>query len=261
MNCAWTGVRLVDLLSHVFGSQLADLSLEQRRSKHVAFACRSVATQDDDWYGSSIVLERALHRDADVLLAFQQNHLPLTPEHGSPVRLIVPGIAGARSVKWLDSITIQDHECQNFYMQRDYKILPPQAEDTEQAKEWWDKVEPLMEMPVNSVVVADQTMERDAEGLVEVGGYALPGGDGGPVVKVEVRVDDGEWVEVQTLQQGGGKWAWVLWRWKGEVESGKHTIWSRATDYAGHRQDCERSEWNLRGIAYNGYGEAEVEVV
>lgn len=295
MNCTWTGISITTLLSHILGSDITHFPRTQLEGKHLVFSCRSVPAQDDTWYGSSIPLPRALDSQSDILIAYAQNGLPLTPEFGFPVRVVVPGIAGARSVKWLDGITIQDTECANFYQQRDYKILPPEVVDGAGAEGWWGRVDALMDMPINSVVFvldgAAATEEDgdeegdgpvrvtcDAEGMVAVHGYALPGGAGGPVIKVEIRIDEGgEWMDAGILRDnddddeqkqegasGGGdnnKWSWVLWGWKGKIDAGRHTIWSRATDRVGNRQDSERSVWNLRGVAYNGYGEVEVDVL
>ncbi|KAI4154113.1 MAG: hypothetical protein LQ340_001890 [Diploschistes diacapsis] len=259
MNCTWTGPRLCDVLTK------AGVNESKDRKLHVAFACHKQGVQKDSWYGGSIPLSRALRRDADVILALKQNGEPLTPEHGHPVRVIAPGVTGARLVKWLDEITVQEGESENFYQRRDYKVLPPEAVDQEAAKTFWDRTPSLMDLPINSAVgkpVTGDRVARDGEGMVEVRGYALPGGEDGPVVKVEVRVDRGEWQEAQ-LERGveGGKWSWVLWKWRGVVEPGKRTIWSRARDKGGNMQDSERSQWNLRGVAYNGYGEAVIDVV
>ena len=260
MNCTWTGPRLCDVLAH------AGIDHSHNLDKlHVAFACHQTETQNDTYYGGSIPLSRAMRRDADVILALNQNGETLTPERGFPVRVIAPGIAGARLVKWLDEISVQERESQNFYQQRDYKVLPKEATDKQAAEKYWDVTPSLLDMPINSVVAGPangKTARRDEHGMIEARGYALPGGEDGPVVGVEVRIDDGEWQEAQ-LERGedGSKWSWSLWRWKGRVEPGKRTIWSRARDRGGNMQDSERSEWNLRGVAYNGYGEAVVDVV
>ena len=258
MNCTWSGPRLCDVLTQAGVPK-------NRRDLHVAFACYQSDTQDDTFYGSSIPLERAMRQDADVLLALKQNGERLTPEHGFPVRVVTPGIAGARGVKWLDEITVQEGESQNFYQQRDYKVLPKEATDRESAKRFWDCTPSIMDLPINSAVAQPATgdvVRRDENGMIEARGYALPEGEDGPVTKVEVRIDEGEWLEAQLQREmDASKWSWSLWRWKGVVKPGKRTIWSRATDKGGNKQTCERSEWNLRGVAYNGYGEAVVEVV
>lgn len=201
------------------------------------------------------------------------NEGPLTPNHGYPVRIVTPGIAGARSVKWLDRITVQSVESANFYQQHDYKILPPEVDSPEKAKDFWHRVPAIQDMPVNSVIgmpTNGATVRRDEDGKIEVRGYALPSGTGGPVVKVEVSVDGGKaWQDAQILgrndmiEDGTSlKWAWCLWHAKLEAGKGKgKRILSRATDKAGNVQE-ERSQWNLRGCAYNGYGEVkDVEIV
>lgn len=191
------------------------------------------------------------------------NNAPLTPNHGHPVRIVTPGIAGARSVKWLDRITVQGVESANFYQQHDYKILPPDIDTPEKASAAvWDAVPAIQDMPINSVIgvpASGARVVRDGEGLVEVRGYALPGGAAGPVVRVEVSADGGgSWREAEILGEGKGlRWAWCLWRVKVGVEKGEgRRLLSRATDRGGNVQE-ERSEWNLRGCAYNGYGEVK----
>lgn len=259
MNCQWTGPLLGDVLKKA--------GVASKEAKHVAFACHVSAVQEDSYYGGSIPLDRALRPEADVILALKQNGELLTPEHGFPVRIVVPGIAGARSVKWLDEIRVSEEESTNFYQKHDYKILPKEAVDKEAAKEFWDTTPALMDMPVNSVVAwpeEDVQVQRDENGQIEAKGYALPAGEDGPVVKVEVRIDNGPWqeAEIDRCGENAGKWCWCLWRWKGFVKPGKkRTIWSRATDQGGNMQESERSEWNLRGVAYNGYGEAVINVV
>jgi sulfite oxidase len=260
MNCKWTGPLLVDVLKK------AGVKLEEEKWKdaHVAFACYQTETQDDKFYGASIPLARAMNVESSILLALDMNDKPLPPNHGAPVRVVTPGIAGARSVKWLDKITVQACESESHYQQHDYKILPPEADTKEKAEEWWGKVGALQDMPVNSVIgvpASDSKVQRNADGTIEIKGYALPSGADGPIVKVEVSPDGGKtWSDAELIRDYEGddaelKWAWCLWKAKVKVEKGKHDkIYSRATDKSGHTQK-ETCVWNFRGVGYNGYGE------
>lgn len=274
MNCRWKGPRLRDVLL------LAGVELNHRgeRSwKHVAFACYQTETQEDGWYGSSIDLERAMSDDEEVILALevgrsstshfgenlinadQRNGKALTPNNGAPVRVVVPGVAGARSVKWLDRITIQSTESSNFYQQHDYKILPEKVSNKHEAQDYWDKIPALQEMPVNSIIAtpeSETTVTLDNDGMIEVTGYALPQGSQGPVLKVEVSGDEQKnWIEAEFVGERT-KFSWAIWhaRVKMEKGSGKR-VYSRAIDAGGNKQEAN-PVWNLRGVAYNGYGEA-----
>lgn len=184
----------------------------------------------------------------------------LLPEkHGYPVRVIVPGVIGARSVKWVDRITVADQESPCYYQRHDYKILPANAINFESANKYWDETPAMLDMPINSSVatpVSDSTVSLDANGSIEVKGYAVPHGDQGPVVRVQVSGDEGKsWVDAEI--DGGreaGKWSWVLWKAQVKMQKGKQRkIFTKATDKGGNTQIDERSTWNLRGIAYNGY--------
>lgn len=258
MNCKWRGPLLKDVLERA-NITLAD---KERESAHVAFACYATPCQEDTWYGASIPLSRAMDSAAEVVLALEMNDQPLSVAHGYPVRIITPGIAGARAVKWLDGITVQREESENHYMKFDYKILPEQAVDAETAKQFWHVVPPVQEMPVNSVIARPKrssTVRRDADGMVEIEGYALPSGDGGPVVRVEVSGDGGAtWTDVEMKKHDGdSKWSWKLWKARVSIEAGLgRAVYSRASDASGNTQP-KVSQWNLRGVCYNGYGEAE----
>ena len=190
------------------------------------------------------------------------NGKTLSVNHGYPVRVVAPGIAGARSVKWLDRVTAQLEESKNFYQTHDYKILPPDATDQESASKYWGITPAIQEMPVNSAIAVPQsgeTVRLSPKGTTEIKGYALPSGDGGPVAKVEVSVDDGEtWVDAEIVDgpEGRSKWAWVLWKATVKLErGGRRRFLSRATDVVGQTQ-CAQPQWNLRGVCYNGYGES-----
>jgi len=233
--------------------------------------------QDDGYYGSSISLSRCLDPSMKVILALEMNGRPLNVNHGFPVRVVMPGIAGARWTKWLDRVTVQRQESSNYYQQRDYKILPPHVETKEQALATWHLMPALQQMPINSVITSPESgstfsLDKLRSGL-EIAGYALPQADDGPVVRVEVSMDQGKnWypAEVvfpscQDISSTEGKekyrWAWSIWKYRMPVEQVRTItkatkIWSRAIDAAGNLQD-NQVQWNYRGVGYNGFGEVK----
>ena len=256
MNCTWRGAWLRDILSD------AGLDVRKGQESHVAFSCIATKVQQDDWYGASIELQRAMSEEADVLVALEMNGTALPVGHGYPVRMICPGIAGCRSVKWLDRISVQSEESDNFYQQFDYKILPPEAVDAEAAKSYWGETPPLQDMPLMSVIAMPQTgevVERSASGTVLVKGYAVPSAGQGPVTSVEVSADDGKTWKDANIVAGGGrecKWSWALWEIEIHLNKGQgQRLLSRAKDRGGNEQN-PHPQWNLRGVAYDGYGEA-----
>ncbi|KKY28850.1 putative sulfite [Phaeomoniella chlamydospora] len=290
MNCTWSGVLLRDVLlragvtspfsatSSAISNATDSMDLGQDgrpkdvrdRELHVWFYCSSAATQDErQGFGGSIPLSRALDPAYEVMLAMKMNGETLPVSHGYPIRAIVPGQLGARSVKWLDRITISVEESFSYYQRRDYKILPESVETIDEANGThtggdglgvWPHIESGGDMPVNSAIgipASHTAVTLDQDGCIEVKGYALPGGENGPVIKVEVSTDDGDtWTEAQLSENRGGKWCWSLWSARVKIERGEgKSIWSRATDGCGHVQP-RFPKWNLRGVMYNGYGEA-----
>lgn len=146
-NCVYTGVKVSDVL------EKAGLQTQER--VHAVFVNHS-PVEEDEAYASSIPIEKAL--DSNTILAYEMNHATLSREHGYPVRVIVPGYTGARSVKWLDTITIQEKETDNFYVQRDYKVLPEDVKDRERddMDKIWDETPPLQVMSVQSAICSPE---------------------------------------------------------------------------------------------------------
>ncbi|BGO96822.1 Oxidoreductase, molybdopterin-binding domain-containing protein [Rhodotorula toruloides] len=186
-NCHFAGTLLRDLLSKA-GVTLDDLRAKGLAGKlHIHFESDQEC-QDDKIYAASLPLEMALNPERPTLLAYEMNHSPLTKPHGAPLRLVVPGIIGARSVKWLERIIIRDHESDNFYQKRDYKVLPPEATPKTKA-DFLKQTPALMEFPLNSEIcepeehaVVDVSLP---ESTVTVKGYAI-GAHGVPIASVHV---------------------------------------------------------------------------
>ena len=103
-------------------------SIHRDDGLHVAFDAPDVAQEARpvQSFGGSIPLRKAMSEE--VLLAWQMNGQPLPRAHGGPVRVVVPGYIGARSVKWVTAITVQPVPSQNYFQALDYRILPPEAD-------------------------------------------------------------------------------------------------------------------------------------
>ncbi|ETI27265.1 hypothetical protein G647_09948 [Cladophialophora carrionii CBS 160.54] len=284
MNAVWGGVLLRDVLLSAGITAPSPTNEEKFHGLHVQFASAQ-ETQDDTYYGASIPLSTALDPERQCLLATYMNGKPLTAKHGYPLRVIVPGIIGARSVKWLDSITVSAEESRNHYQQQDYKVLSGEiaqrieaAKDDEEKGRIKEEAEPLMDNPINSVVAVPgqdgDVLHRDDQGMVYVRGYAIPQGKDGPVVKVEVSIDrGGTWHQASILDEGDentasssvprgdttqrGQFAWVVWECRvpvdGNLPQEGISIWSKATDKGGNTMDVEKpdGDWNLRGVGFN----------
>eukprot|EP00879_Flechtneria_rotunda_P030996 GHRR01033796.1.p1 GENE.GHRR01033796.1~~GHRR01033796.1.p1 ORF type:complete len:123 (-),score=33.30 GHRR01033796.1:15-383(-) len=85
--------------------------------------------------GTSLLLHYALDNANDVLVAYKQNHRWLTPDHGFPVRIIIPGFIGGRMVKFLEEITVTAVESNNFYHYHDNRVMPPHVDEELAKKE------------------------------------------------------------------------------------------------------------------------------
>ncbi|KAI6107985.1 Oxidoreductase, molybdopterin-binding domain-containing protein [Pisolithus sp. B1] len=248
---------------------------------HVCFASYVAPCEDDGYYGGSIPLSDAMSEEGDALLAYEMNGNPLTPDHGFPLRVVVPGTYGMRWVKWVDRITISRHESPNFYQQRDYKILPDTVTSKEVAESqgWWSRVPSMQHLACNSVVadVCRLTSSRPDEVRLKAMGYAY---SRCPISRVEISVDNGRTWEDAYIRYQEGRWSWALWEAElgfildeeaetrgkiniDEADNGRlkrnTVVLSRAVDSLGNKQELDY-KWNLRGVGYSGLGERYVEV-
>lgn len=237
-NASWEGVLLSDVLADA-GFDLSEARNGLCETKHVQFTGLEA-------YGASISLKKAIDPLGDVLLAYSMNDEPLPRDHGFPLRAIVPGHVAARSVKWLNHVTLSDEESTSQWQRKDYKCFGPN-----QTKVNWEDAPAIQEMPVQSAITTlrlGKWKTPDAEKNVlkhhnetasspqcapeqeiTMGGYAFSGG-GRSIIRVDVSLDGGNsWDQAHLLPdcvskngapspcQGHGAWAWKRWSYEGHI--------------------------------------------
>ncbi|KAL6953176.1 sulfite oxidase, partial [Sarracenia purpurea var. burkii] len=222
-NAVWGGAKLADVLELAGIPHLT--SATPSGGKHVEFVSIDKCKEENGGpYKASIPLSQATNPVADVLLAYEMNGETLNRDHGYPLRVIVPGVIGARSVKWLDSINIIAEECQGFFMQKDYKMFPPSVN--------WDNIDwstrkPQMDFPVQCAICSLEDFNITSHGKITIKGYAASGGGRG-IERVDISIDGGKtWVEASRHQKAGipyiadgtssDKWAWVFFEANADI--------------------------------------------
>ena len=223
-------------------------------ARYVAFIGTDVSheAEPSQAYGASISLRKAM-RD-ECLLAWEMNGEPLLPAHGAPLRAVIPGYVGARSVKWLSRIELRDVPWDGFYQDVAYRLLPPDGEPAPGAGM------PLGEVALNAdVLVPDDGAEVRA-GRTTLRGYAFAGGER-RVARVDVSTDAGvTWAQAD-LDDDLGRWAWRLWRLDVELAPGEHEVRVRAWDSAAATQpEDPATVWNPKGYVNNAQGRMTLRV-
>ena len=192
------------------------------------------------WYERSLPIAEAELG----LLAYEMNGAPLPPQHGFPLRLVVPGWYGMQNVKWLTRITVLEEPFTGFQNAVGYRMYDADGVPGE----------PLSRMQPRSLMVPPgvpefMTRERHLEpGPVTLTGRAWSGH--APIERVEVSTDGGDTFAAAELDPPLGPYAWRGWRFDWDAPAGEHLLRSRATDAAGNTQPLE-PPWNLKGYANN----------
>lgn len=244
-TAVWKGAPLRDVLLAA-GPEIS--------AGHVAFTgLDEVAEEGGAGFGSSVPLQKAM--EGEVLLAYEMNGAPLPVLHGAPLRVVVPGYVGARSVKWLADVRLQAEPSASHGQARAYKLFPPHVDE---ASVDWERGLTLGELSVNAVIWRPGGGERLPAGRVTVEGYAVAGGPRW-IHRVDVSADEGDtWVTAE-LGQDKGVWAWRTWRADVELPPGNRRIVARAWESSANTQP-ERPEhaWNFKGYVNNTWHHVDV---
>lgn len=230
----WTGVRLRTVLEEagvrsetvdvVFWG--ADHGIERGYEHTYARSLRPAAAARDE-----------------VMLAYEMNGVPLEPQHGAPLRLIVPGWHGMASVKWLTRIEAIDRPFDGYQQFPNYHYR--QTPD--------DAGEPVMGIKVRALIVPPGFPDLISRARVlKTGPTVLTGrawsGFGAAVTRVEVGINN-VWRNAELGSQLG-PFAWRAWRYQWDATAGEYELACRATDAAGSVQPLA-PYWTLGGMGNN----------
>lgn len=248
-NASWSGAKLCDVLTSV--------GVKEEEWEHVHFEGLDKDLSGTP-YAASIPIHKAMDKHGDVLLAYEMNGEDLPKDHGFPVRVIVPGIVGARNVKWVGRIFVSKEESTSHWQQNDYKGFSPSVD--------WDTVDfrtapAIQDLPVQSAITEPHNGSNISATCEEitVKGYAWSGG-GREIIRVDVSLDGGKSWQVASLtgqqQKADRAWAWKLWTLTAPLPIGQEQleIVCKAVDSSYNVQpDTVAPIWNLRGVLSNAW--------
>lgn len=221
----WTGVRLRDLLDNA----------------GVKAGARDVMPEGLDELRVRRPMPIAKALGDDTLLVLEMNGRTLSPDHGFPARMLVPGWAGAASIKWVGRIEVSEEPLHSPWNTVEYVLIGPHYRAQTPALG-----HVIAEMPVMSVIDLDWPAFVMA-GTTTIYGRAFAGE--GKTKSVVYRIDDDPWREAEILPPNI-EGCWVRWRFDWRAEVGDHEIRVRATDEQGRAQP-DAVPWNHHGYLYN----------
>jgi sulfane dehydrogenase subunit SoxC len=237
----WTGVPLAALLREASPTD---------RAKEIVFhgADRGFDAGVEHHFARSLALQEALRGEA--LVAYAMNGAPLPPQHGAPLRLVVPRWYGMASVKWLQAIEATDRPFDGFQQARGYHFRRRADE----------KGEPCTLMRVNCLMAPPGIPDfYSRRRTVEAGEVALAGrawSGAAPIARVEWAVD-GAWQDAALASSSA--LCWQGWSAVWDAAPGEHELSCRATDENGNVQPLE-APWDLSGFGNNGVQRIRVTV-
>jgi sulfane dehydrogenase subunit SoxC len=240
----WTGTPLAPILEE------AGLSAE---AKEIVFSGldRGIQAEVEQAYERSLPVAEAM-RD-EMLLAYEINGQPLPPQHGFPLRLIVPGWYGMTHVKWLRSIRAIAEPFSGWQQEVAYRVRSSEE----------DEGEPVTRIKPRSLMVPPgipDFLSRDR--YVEAGPCRLEGrawSGRAPISRVELSEDGGETWADATVGAPAGEFAWCGWAYEWSASPGEHELCCRATDESGDVQPLA-PEWNWDGVCNNAVQRVRVVV-
>jgi sulfane dehydrogenase subunit SoxC len=202
-------------------------------------------------YQRGLPVEAAL--SDEVLLAYEMNGAALLPQHGFPLRLVVPGWYGMTNVKWLTSIEAVQDPFDGYQHAHAYRM---RADDD-------DEGTPVTRVAPRALLLPPGIPDFHTRGrTLEPGPVLLQGrawSGYARVSRVEVSLDGGDSWREAAVEEGESRWAWRRWTFGWEAEPGDYVLSCRATDEAGNVQPNEPT-WNVGGYSNNAVQRVPVTV-
>lgn len=237
-NAEWTGVPLAAVLERA-GIKSSAVEVVLEGADKGSYAPPDPKSPGVVPFARSLPIQKA--QQPEVLLAYKMNGEPLTPNHGYPVRVVVPGWYGMASIKWLTRIVATPHPFHGFFQTFMYTR--------------WQRTSELADLvPVSTIGVKSQIARPAYQETISAGGkyrvFGAAWSGESTVAKVELSEDGGKsWSAVRLLDKPI-KYAWRLWEhdWKVPAKPGTYTLMSRATDDQGEQQPVERDSDRRDGM-------------
>ena len=244
-NAEWTGVPLRDVLE--------EAGVEPGTAELVFTGLdRGVEGEIEQAYERSLSIDESMRED--VLLAFAMNGQALPPQHGAPLRLVVPGWYGMTSVKWLSRITAVGEEFVGYQMATSYRI----RSDPDEVGQAVTRILPRSLMIPPGIPEFLTRSRVLAAGTHEVRGRAWSGL--GAIERVEFSDDGGRtWADTGLDAPHHDSTAWRGWSIEWDASPGERVLCCRATDSTGAAQPLEPG-WNVGGYANNAVQRVTVTV-
>ncbi len=195
----WTGIRLKDVL----------------KKAELMPGVQEIAMTAGDGYYESLPIAEAM--DDRTLLVYAMNGQGLTPEHGFPLRVNIPGHYGMKMPKWLTVLNAIDHSAVGYWAERG-----------------WTQTAIVDTTSVIDNITVDK-LKIGPDGTVPLGGIAWAGNRG--ISKVEVQINSEPWVAAELRAPPISLLTWVQWRYDWKASPGTYQVQVRATDGAGVPQE------------------------
>ncbi|RPB02193.1 nitrate reductase [Choiromyces venosus 120613-1] len=184
------------------GPLLASVIAAARPRRNARYLCMEGADElPNGNYGTSIRLSQVYDPNRGIMLAHKMNGELLRPDHGRPLRVVVPSMIGGRSVKWLKRIILTEGPSENWYHIYDNRVLPTMVtpEMAKKNKDWWtDERYAIYDLSVNSAIAYPAHEEKlsleTTKEEYNLKGYAYAGA-GRRITRVEISLDKGRsWI-------------------------------------------------------------------